>query len=390
MTDKKQKLMNYVSNLSSKILQHTPEWLEAKKIVIGGSTMASVLGMNVHTGKIKSLLSKYRQDNSNLEKMNWGNLLEDTIKLHIQDVYQTEVVADNSFIPLDVGPCAGCIAYSPDGLCVIKNSILQEKLGKCYTDLNSLDKDGESIILLEFKAPYSRRVDIKKIPEYYIPQPLTGMDCIGPVSEDKSKIVRLCDFSLFIECTFRFCDYSQLDRGRLHQNYPAIHPESEERGSVHCSGMILIYGPERGPIYDEMIQKCGEADVANELLNLSKKTRDDIIIAVHRKKLVSLHTGPCKDKKEILARRREILNDPSKSRSGHDHNITGLVPYGMFSWKLMECCVRPMFPEDNYIEKHSEEIVKYVNARKEINNMNHEDAIDYLCDLYNEDPMKYF
>lgn len=377
-------LDNYLSEINKNgIEQHTKVWEDAKKNVIGGSQMAAITGKNDYETVIGTALSKLRYKTiEGKYKMSWGNIFEDIIKNYVERYFGTPIYGDNVFIPLTCGPLGGRVAYSPDGLCVINNNTLVKHFSGRCPRINDLPLGEDSIVLLEFKAPYSRRTDPETIPDYYIPQPLTGMDMIGPVVD--GAVQKICDLALFIECEFRLCEYAGIDAGREHCKYPTNHPESTKNGKTHAFGLFIVYGPEEGDLYDNIIQEFGSAEVGNVLSTMNKNSIDDMMVAIDENRLVSLHTGPCKEKKSLKRRRKNILRDPTMSKNGLPNNIDGLVPYGTVYWKLLTFRAKPMFPEEDYLMKYYYDIVKFTDAIKVCRGMTKKEAEAYLFEEFEE------
>lgn len=381
---KEEILLNYIRDIETNgIQQHTQEWLDAKQCVVGGSQMASITGMNDYQSQMQAAMGKLGfNEIEGKFKMSWGNIFEDIIKNYVERYFKVKIYGDNMFIPLTCGPLADRVAYSPDGLCVINNDLLIKRYGGRCQKINELTPGESSIVLLEFKAPYSRRTDPQSVPDYYIPQPLTGMDMIGPVVD--GAVQKICDLSLFIECEFRLCQYKGIDEGREHCKYPTNHPESTKSGTAHAFGLFIVYGPPKGALYDEIIECFGEASMENVISTMDKHKIDDILVAIDEKRLVSLHTGPCKEKKSLKRRRKEMLEDPSKSRNGLPHNIDGLVPYGTVYWKLLTFRAKPMFPEEDYLMKYHDDIVKFTDIVKTCKGMSRKDAERYIYEIFDD------
>jgi hypothetical protein len=378
-----QRIKTFVkSTAKNGIAQHTPEWLCAKKTTVGGSTLAAVIGCNPYDSDwVKSIMTRvgHLPFSGGKIKCSWGNLFEDIIKLYVEDYYKTTVHGDNIFYYVADGILAKRIAYSPDGLCVIDNDLLRKKYrGRCE-GIDKLTSGQSSNVLLEFKAPFSRRVD-ESIPEYYLPQPLMGMDVL------RDKDGRLCDISLFIEAIFRLCKYEDVDEGRLHSSYPSNFPRSDADGNYHSIGMIIVYGPRKHKIADVIVDEFEDGlNVNNDLVLLSadkdgSMTINDIIVALDDGPLIGLHTGPCADKKELKKKRRALLKDPSASCVSQSHDIDGLVPYGSFFWKLLEFKAKPVFPVDGYVMSHGDKITEYTNYCRAVVDMSYEDAESYLIE----------
>lgn len=394
-SEKEKILKAYVETLKGGIQQHTSAWLSAKKFVVGGSKMSTVLDCNGYETKHSAILTAlgHRPFGADKFKCSWGNVFEDIIKIYVERRFNTTVLADNAFIPAVDGPTVGHVAYSPDGLCVIENDRLIKSYGNKYASIASLMPGKDSIVLLEFKAPYSRRTDPESIPQYYLPQPLTGLDMIvydtsvinntvnNAVDNTVKQYKKLCDLALFIECEFRLCEYKHLDCGRLHSNYPTNHPESSENGNPFTFGLFIVYGPASGSLYDKIVKTFGAADITNTISSMSKEDIDEIIVAIDENKLKSIHTGPCSTKDRLKMRRKKIIGNPSKSYSGLPNNVSGLVPYGTVYWKLLTFRVKPVFPIHNYLESHKDRIIDYTTTLKACSKI----ADAFECESYLND-----
>lgn len=372
-----QRIIDFVTNVASNgISQHTTEWLQAKKTTVGGSTLASVIGCNPYEADwVKGIMTRVGLEPfaGAKVKCSWGNLFEDVIKIYVERLYKTKVHGEDIFYLPSDGPLSGRIGYSPDGLCVIDNDVLRKKYIKRYHDISQLPAGEKSNVLLEFKAPFNRRVD-EDIPGYYLPQPLMGMDVL------RDKDGRLCDMSLFIEAVFRVCDYIQIDDGRLHRNYPSNMPKSDDVGDVHCIGMMIVYGPADHPLGNEVREVFDEYNANNDLIEIPVSVLNNIIVAMDGGALRSIHTGPCKSKASLKRRRKEIIADPSSSYVALPTDIDGLVPYGSIFWKMMDFKAKPIFPVDGYVLSHGDKITEYTDLCRAVRDMEYDAAENYLID----------
>lgn len=186
--DTKQKkiaiLENYVEEKSSgNLTQHSPGWKLDKIFTVGGSTLASVLGINPFNKIHDFVLSRigFTKFSGNI-KTQWGNLFEEIILRFVEYDCACKILGENLYIKMD-GKYTG-IAYSPDGLTVI-NRIRDGNLSP-------------EIVLLEFKCPYSR-IPTGIVPKYYMPQVKLGLQMIDITSS-----------GLFVEAVFRMCSWDQL------------------------------------------------------------------------------------------------------------------------------------------------------------------------------------
>lgn len=206
ITNKHELLDIYIKNndiIYGKTEQGTDAWLAKRKKTIGGSEFSFIVGTDIskkHTtdGLIEFVKSKIYSNRIEAMPLFWGNLFEDVICRYMEKRYQTDIKIPGSLKGIYK------TSYSPDGLAVINNDLLltdplyNGSSSFSYDKNKSLDKN-ESIVLFEFKCPYSRNVD-NKIPNYYLPQILSGLDNIY-----------ITNAVIFAEAIFRICDKMSID-----------------------------------------------------------------------------------------------------------------------------------------------------------------------------------
>lgn len=185
--------------------QGSDEWLNARRVSIGGSEVATVLGNNPY----QDINDFYRQK-LGMKKFNgnlftrWGTHFEDITVLYIEQRYNTKVFNFGSIEGLTYN---GRVvqAYSPDGLCVIDNNI----------------------VLLEIKSPYSR-IPTGSIPSHYIDQIQTGLYTINDAS-----------YGLFCDAVYRKCNVETLN---FTNEYDAeYHKSNKEFGTPICVGYSIFW-----------------------------------------------------------------------------------------------------------------------------------------------------
>lgn len=180
MMDLIKEIEAFVKASSAAPAQKSAEWYALKSKTIGGSEVATVLGLNPYKS-VKSLIAEKAgvsesEFNGNIATR-WGNVFERVTR----DWAELVLLMDNKIV--ETGSLPGIIdrqRYSPDGLGVV---VL-------------IDEDGDEskyIILFEFKSPF-RSIPDGKIPKHYRPQIQTGMLTIPIV-----------DISIFINNCYRKC-----------------------------------------------------------------------------------------------------------------------------------------------------------------------------------------
>lgn len=182
-----QQLCQWVEDKATNgIRQHSPEWHEARKYTVGGSSLGYIQGLSrfkdAHTfvaekiGLTKSVFGIAPK---------WGTLFEELIKQYVEADLQCEIVGEDLFV---FGEEPGT-TYSPDGLTVL-NANVHSADAAASTD--------PVIMLIEFKCPYSR-IPNGKVMESYETQVKMGLD-----------LLKLPTVGLFIEGVFRRCSWEQL------------------------------------------------------------------------------------------------------------------------------------------------------------------------------------
>ena len=145
-----------------------------------------------------SLMRKklHAPDLSNNVACAWGKLFEPFARAYIEWEHNTQVFGNTISLNLaEDHPLYGKVTCSSDGY------------------FQALDG---SIVLLEFKCPFKRKIAVNKIPSLYRNQVQTGLALSG----------ELVTKGLFVDCCFRMCSLSQLGMNLAHNAGP-------HNGSIH-------------------------------------------------------------------------------------------------------------------------------------------------------------
>ena len=120
----------------------------------------------------------------------WGRLFETFARAYIEWKHNTQVFGHTISLNLaKTHRLYGKVTCSPDGY------------------FQALD---ESLVLLEIKCPYTRKIAVNKIPVLYRDQVQTGLALSGD----------LVTKGLFVDCCFRLCSLSQLGMNLAHNPTP--------------------------------------------------------------------------------------------------------------------------------------------------------------------------
>ena len=193
------------------LIQRTPAWIKARKHTIGASEMAVLTRASPFDTPASLVRKKLHPiDLSQNVACAWGRLFELFAREYIEWKHDTKVFGHTISLNLAKShPLYGKVTCSPDGY------------------FQALDK---SLILLEIKCPFKRKIAVNKIPAVYRDQVQTGLALSG-------------DFvtkGLFVDCCFRMCSLTQLGIN-LNHNPTIITLSTELRPHSHRLGESVFW-----------------------------------------------------------------------------------------------------------------------------------------------------
>ena len=212
-------LTNFIKTVETSPQQRSKEWYDIRRTTIGGSEVATILGLNPYDNVRKLIGNKLGISAfTGNTATRWGNLFEHVTKKWCEDVF---TLADGIH---EIGSVNGIIKnqrYSPDGLCIMKL-------------LDNEDNPNWYIILLEFKAPLSSLPN-GIIPKHYRPQIQTGLMSMP-----------FCDYSVFINNCYRKCSLDDFNyNGRYDKKFHAGDYKKRKYGLEqeipYACGIICFY-----------------------------------------------------------------------------------------------------------------------------------------------------
>lgn len=196
------KWVEYLEN--NGIKQQTAEWHKARQCTIGGSSMATIQGINPYSSvehliRERLGLAKFNGD----IKPQWGNLFEEVLKKFVEMSLDCIIRGEDLYVLGKPGT-----SYSPDGLAVVNRQKVIAKLKTTggFSDDAVTNYPPQEIALMEFKCPYNR-IPNGSVPKYYVPQVLMGLD-----------LLQLPTFGIFVEAVIRRCTWEQLGYTRDYDN----------------------------------------------------------------------------------------------------------------------------------------------------------------------------
>lgn len=243
MTELVKKINKFIRSQASAPAQKSAEWYTLKQKTIGGSEVATVLGLNPYKKPHGLIAEKIglpgTEFNGNIATR-WGNLFETVTR-----DYSIKFLKMTTSIK-ETGSIEGVIErqrYSPDGLGVVKL-----KTGEGNFDY--------FIVLFEFKAPL-RSIPDGKVPKQYLPQVLTGMLTIDIV-----------ETSIFVNNSYRKCPLSDIG---FNMKYDTVFHDGDVTKKltkkqaitkVYAVGMVCFYQTKEAA--DKYVKYCGYGDSDDE------------------------------------------------------------------------------------------------------------------------------
>ena len=180
---KKSILHSFVEQHKNLAPQGSIGWHFIRSYTIGGSEIATVIGENPYS-KPENLVAQkvgLSEFKGNIA-CRWGKLFENITSKITQKLLGIDYIYNLSSLEGEIDNQR----YSPDGLAL-------------YEHVNHLNEKSYSIILFEFKSPYST-IPNGFIPKHYLPQVKTGL-CSIPI----------VDYAIFINNMFRKCSFNDLN-----------------------------------------------------------------------------------------------------------------------------------------------------------------------------------
>ena len=171
--------------------QRSEAWVKARQHTIGASEIAALTRSSPFDTP-SSLLHKklHPPDMSKNIACAWGKLFEPFVRQYLELEYHTQVFGHHISLNLAKDhPLYGKVTCSPDGY------------------FKTLDG---SIVLLEVKCPFKRKIVVFKTPAQYRDQIQTGLALSG----------ELVTKGLFVDACFRMCSLNQLGNNLLHNASP--------------------------------------------------------------------------------------------------------------------------------------------------------------------------
>ena len=291
----------FLKSRETGLIQKSAEWVKARQETVGASEISVLTGSSPLETK-ETLISKKicPADMSKNVACTWGFLFEPIVRRYFEQKNSVNVLGRTMSLNLAKDhPLYGKVTCSPDGYFSYKD---------------------ESIVLLEFKCPYKRKIAVNQIPRQYADQIQTGLALSG---EGVNK-------GLFVDACFRMCSFKQLGLGLEHNpllNGGAVH--ITKRTSALACGVCLLYGTEKlFKTQDKLLD-----------LGATKSTAmfEEIMRRISSKKITA---SPCSSYMEFgggeFWDECDFLKGLRKETFANEWPTNFYKPVAFFAWKLLD------------------------------------------------------
>lgn len=191
----------FIDLFNNNAKQRDENWYKLMGTTVGGSEIASIMGLSPYTSFYKVVESKIeickgtkKWEETDTISCWWGTVFENIITKYVEFDLGNKIKGSNICIQKYDGH-----RNSPDGY-ITANFYKNDEGKYCLwtTDLDESIIEFSMILLLEFKCPITRKLT-GDIPKYYIPQVWSGLS-VSPIASK----------GLFVDALFKKCRIEDL------------------------------------------------------------------------------------------------------------------------------------------------------------------------------------
>jgi hypothetical protein len=350
----------FITVNDNNIKQRDDNWYKLMGTTIGGSEIASLMGLSPYSNFYKLVESKIEickgiiSNKANILACWWGTIFEDVITSVIEIELGNSIKGNNICIQKYEGH-----RNSPDGYIVAnfyeKDNMYHLWTSELSTDLISL----QMIVLLEFKCPIARKIT-GDIPIYYKPQLLSGL-----------AVSSIADKGLFIEALFKKCSVNQLGNNPYYDSN--FHSKYNTLSMPIAWGVIPIYTDQINDILKEIYENVFEIDYEKE--NEEIIDLGDVSSSIFQKIMNLINT-------KQLTTGESFIEFPD----GRTNNKIITNAFAILPWKIFDISYVFVDREPLFIESIYPSILRVHEVVKESleNNTYEKTKINNICDnIYN-------
>lgn len=359
--NKKDTIRNFILSNAHLPKQGSSEWKNARKKFIGGSEVSVILNRNKNKTIRKLVLEKIGLHSfTGNSATYWGNVFEPLIRDFTNRYFNCSILETGSIPYKNTN-----LSYSPDGIAYVERQYLQNIIEE-----SQLPDDHDHIVLFEFKCPHSR-IPNGEVPDYYITQPLTGMN-----------IIDICEVSIFIEAVYRRCSFYDLQYNTNHVSYGHYNRTKLTNIPIEY-GFMTIYAPEITSEIETLRQALSVSDIKKakyvyDLGTLYDKDLFDLILEKCVRGELQIEYAFTKSYNQSVfqvhpyiieqynkASQYQITKALENQKEKHPHLI-GILPY-----KLMDVYMNPIYKDHTFIQEtklieKAKKIIQFIETHQHL------------------------
>jgi hypothetical protein len=322
----------FVALFNNDVKQRDSNWYKLMGITIGGSEIASIMGLSPFTSFYKVVESKIEickglKQWNDIDTLScwWGTVFEGIITKYVEFDLGNKIKGANICIQKYEGH-----RNSPDGYMIVH--FYKEDGQYCIwtTDLDKSIIELSIIVLIEFKCPITRKVT-GDIPKYYVPQVLSGLS-VSPIAYK----------GLFVDALFKKCSIKDLG------NNPTYDYNFHKKNIKSCTGLPIAWGSIT--IYLSTGVNKTSPKIIN-LLDLYKNNDGVVDLGLICQDAFSLIMARINDKTLLASKSTVVFPDGRGSpKAINDEDIQGYTIYAHLPWKLFDVTYILIDREPNFLE----------------------------------------
>ena len=300
------------------LVQRSSAWLKARKHTIGASEIAALTRAAPFDTPASLVRKKlHPPDLSQNVACALGRLFEPFARAYIEWKHNTQVFGHTISLNLSkTHPLYGKVTCSPDGY------------------FQALD---ESLVLLELKCPFTRKIAVNKIPALYRDQVQTGLALSGD----------LVTKGLFVDCCFRLCALSQLGMTSNHNpipNYGRIH--KTKTPFPQAWGICILESKQKRTPRQASLLNLGTTKsidtFESALLAISSGEFDELRVRYNRVRVVYTPRSKAEELFVLKQAKAEFQRASWQGKAYH--------PVAFFAWKLLDITEIEEVKVSNYLK----------------------------------------
>ncbi len=383
MSVKQLALDDFINSNKHLPAQGSKEWLSSRSITIGGSEIATLLGLNPYQNLKKLISQKTGITTFTKSAPLWfGNIMESVLQNYTEQIFHTKIYETGS-IQYNKSEC---LKYSPDGLAVVNKKYLTHIFNSDDIELKINNKsnfdnknDDELLILFEFKNPFMRKPEPGIVPIYYKPQPEMGMH-----------VIDICEVSIFIEGVFRFCSYNDIIN--LNNKYNTRYHFDKKKGP---DGIYKNLQYKNNPLaYGAFTLYYSKDDISKNMIDIINLITEHInsfnihefdLSAIGNYKIINaimeniidhknikieyhnLYLNDINSKNYYFKKYTNITNFKNEIKDKKNNIPENMIYLGCFCFKLFDININPIYKNELLTDSVLDLVHKVINIIKECN-----------------------